>query len=75
MERIQARFVGVELYFDDLELAKGFYIETLDLDLPRSKSGTMLSSIAARGLLALSGKGLSRTPRKIKRFSSLRCRI
>ena len=30
-ERIHARFVGVELYFDDLERARAFYTGTLGL--------------------------------------------
>ena len=31
MERIQPQFIGVELYFDNLEMAKKFYVETLGL--------------------------------------------
>jgi catechol 2,3-dioxygenase-like lactoylglutathione lyase family enzyme len=31
MSEIAARFVGVELYFDDLERAKKFYVETLGM--------------------------------------------
>ncbi len=33
MGRIHARFVGIELYFDDLKKAKKFYIETMGLDV------------------------------------------
>ena len=45
------------------------------LKFPMSRSGTMLSSIVVQDLFALSGRGLSHTPRKIRRFSSLRCLI
>jgi hypothetical protein len=37
-----------------------------------SKPGTMQSSIVVRVLFALSGRALSHTHRKIRRFSSLR---
>ena len=33
MERIQPQFIGVELYFDNLEMAKRFYVETLGLEV------------------------------------------
>jgi len=45
------------------------------LKFPMSRSGTMLISIVVQDLFALSGRGLSHTPRKIRRFSSLRCLI
>jgi predicted enzyme related to lactoylglutathione lyase len=57
MERIQARFVGVELYFDDLELAKGFYIETLDLDLPEEQVGHHAKFDSSAGFACLERKG------------------
>jgi hypothetical protein len=33
MKRIQAPFVGVELYFENLDRAKKFYAETLGLEI------------------------------------------
>jgi predicted enzyme related to lactoylglutathione lyase len=39
MERIQARFVGVELYFENLERAKKFYIETMGLEVSDEQVG------------------------------------
>ena len=39
MERIQARFVGVELYFENLEGAKKFYIETMGLEVSDEQAG------------------------------------
>jgi predicted enzyme related to lactoylglutathione lyase len=33
MNRIQARFVGVELYFKNLDRAKKFYAETMGLEI------------------------------------------
>ncbi len=35
MKEISARLVGVELYFDDLDLARSFYTETLGLKVSR----------------------------------------
>ena len=39
MKRIQARFVGVELYFENLDRAKAFYAETLGLEIPDEQAG------------------------------------
>jgi len=39
MERIQAPFVGGELYFDDLERAKRFYIGTMGLEVSDEEVG------------------------------------
>ena len=74
MERIQARFVGVELYFNNLERAKKFYVETMCLEVSDEQVGHHAKFDSGAGF-ALSGRGLSRIPRKIRRFSSLRCLI
>ncbi len=39
MKGIQARFVGVELYFEDLEKAKKVYVETLGLETSDEEAG------------------------------------
>ena len=75
MERIRARFVGVELYFENLEKAKKFYIETMGLEVSDEQVGHHASSKVVPALFASNGRGLNRIPRKIRRFSSLRCLI
>ena len=39
MPHILARFLGVELYFENLERAKKFYLETLNLNLSDEHAG------------------------------------
>ena len=39
MSDISARFVGVEIYFDDLERARNFYVETLGLRVTGQQPG------------------------------------
>ena len=39
MERIQAQFVRVELYFENLERARKFYIETMGLEVSDEQVG------------------------------------
>ena len=75
MERIRARFVGVELYFENLERAKQFYIETMGLEVSDEQVGHHAKFDSGAGFVCLERKGLSRTPRQIKRSSSLRCLI
>jgi len=72
MNGIQAQFVGVELYFDDLEGAKEFYAGTLGLEISDSKSGITPSLTVALVLFVLSGRGLSPIHRRTKLCSSLR---
>ena len=45
--KINARLVGVELYFDDLPAAKHFYQDTLGLSL---SGGSKLSADCHRGV-------------------------
>jgi len=72
MERIQAPFVGGELYFDDLERAKRFYIGTMALRFPMSRLGTIPGSMVVLVFYALNERGLSPTPRRIRQSFSLR---
>lgn len=57
MEPIQARFVGVELYFDDLEKAKKFYVETLRLELTEEEAGHYAKFDSDAGFICLERKG------------------
>jgi catechol-2,3-dioxygenase len=72
MERIQARLVGVELYFENLERAKKFYIETMGLDVSNEQVGHHVKFDSGAGFVCLERKGAESYPSKIKRFSSLR---
>jgi len=39
MQQIAARFIGVELYFENLEKAEKFYVETLGLVISDEQAG------------------------------------
>ncbi len=39
MQQPKLRFIGVELYFDDLETAKQFYRDTLHLEISNEQIG------------------------------------
>jgi predicted enzyme related to lactoylglutathione lyase len=66
MERIQARFVGVELYFENLEGAKKFYIETLGLDVSDEQVGHHAKFDSVAGFVCLERKGAESYPSKDK---------
>jgi bleomycin resistance family protein len=72
MQSIHARFVGVELYFDDLERAKKFYQETLGLAVSDEQLGHYAKFDSGGNFVCLERKGLNRTPPKTKRCFSLR---
>jgi hypothetical protein len=61
--------VGIERYFDDLERAERFYIETIGLEISDEQVGSLT---VASVLSALSKRGLSRLHRKTRPRSSLR---
>ncbi len=66
MKRIQARFVGVELYFDDLERAKKFYVETLGLEISDEQVGHHAKFDSGAGFVCLERKGAEPYPSKDK---------
>jgi predicted enzyme related to lactoylglutathione lyase len=66
MNGIQARFVGVELYFDDLERAKKFYIETLGLEISDEQVGHHAKFDSGTGFVCLERKGSEPYPSKDK---------
>jgi predicted enzyme related to lactoylglutathione lyase len=57
LERIRARFVGVELYFENLEKAKKFYIETLGLEVSDEQVGHHARFESGAGFVCLERKG------------------
>ena len=68
----RVRFVGVELYFDDPEKAKEFYLQTLGLDISDEQVRHHAEFDCGAGLSALSARGLNRTPLRIRPFCSSR---
>jgi predicted enzyme related to lactoylglutathione lyase len=66
MERIQARFVGVELYFDNLERAKKFYIDTMGLEVSHEQVGHHAQFDSGAGFICLERKGAESYPSKDK---------
>src|SRR3989442_14741381 len=66
MERIQARFVGVELYFKNLERAKKFYLETMGLEVSDERVGHHAKFDTGAGFVCLERKGAESYPSKDK---------
>ena len=64
MNGIQAQFVGVELYFDDLEGAKEFYAGTLGLEISDEQVGHHAKFDS--GAVCLERKGSEPYPSKDK---------
>ncbi len=66
MAEIAARFLGVELYFADLEKAKAFYSETLGLKMSDHQPGRFAKFDSGSGFVALEGKGSESYPSQDK---------
>lgn len=66
MTRIEARFVGVELYFDDLDRAKAFYSSTLGLEISEDQPGHHAKFNSDKGFFCLERKGVESYPSKDK---------
>src|SRR2546428_12158269 len=66
MNGIQAQFVGVELYFDDLERAKKFYVGTLGLEISNEQVGHHAKVDSGAGFVCLERKGSEPYPSKDK---------
>jgi catechol 2,3-dioxygenase-like lactoylglutathione lyase family enzyme len=66
MERIRAQFVGVELYFENLETAKRFYVETLGLEVSDEQVGHHAKFDGGAGFVCLERKGAESYPSKDK---------
>lgn len=61
---IQARFVGVELYFDDLNKAREFYFNTLGLEVSDEQAGHHARFDSGAGFVCLERKGAESYPRQ-----------
>lgn len=66
MESINARFIGVELYFDNLHSAKSFYRETLGLQISDEQPGHHAKFDSGGGFICLERKGAESYPSKDK---------
>ena len=66
MSTINARLVGVELYFDDLVAAKNFYEGTLGLDVFSEQPGHHAQFNLGRAFLCLEKKGVEDYPSRDK---------
>jgi len=66
VEKIQARFVGVELYFENLERAKRFYVETLGLEISDEQAGHHARFDAGASFVCLERTGAESYPSKDK---------
>lgn len=66
MQSIHARFLGVELYFDDLERAKKFYQETLGLSVSDEQLGHYAKFGGGGNFVCLERKGAESYPSKDK---------
>lgn len=66
MERNKLRFVGVELYFDKLEKAKTFYLQTLGLDISDEHVGHHAKFDGGAAFICLECKGAESYPSKDK---------
>jgi len=59
---IAARFVGAQLYFEDLERAKKFYVETLGLQVSDEQPGHYAKFGSDAGFVCLERKGSESYP-------------
>ena len=59
-------FAGLELYVDDLEAAKRFYIETLGLEVAEEQSGHFAKFESGSGFFCLERKGAETYPSRDK---------
>jgi predicted enzyme related to lactoylglutathione lyase len=66
MSSINARLVGVELYFDDLVAAKNFYEKTLGLDIFGEQPGHHAQFNVGQAFLCLEKKGVEDYPSRDK---------
>ncbi len=64
--RIQSRFVGVELYFENLERAKKFYVETMGLKVSDEQAGHHAKFDSGAGFVCLERKGAESYPSQDK---------
>ena len=66
MGRMNARFVGTELYFDDLEKARDFYAGVLGLTMSEEQPGHHAKFDSGAGFICLEHKGAENYPSQDK---------
>jgi predicted enzyme related to lactoylglutathione lyase len=66
MDKPALRFVGVELYFENLDRAKKFYLETLGLSISDEEAGHHAKFGGEAGFICLEKKGCENYPSKDK---------
>jgi predicted enzyme related to lactoylglutathione lyase len=66
MSQFSLRFVGTELYFDDLERAKMFYTQTLGLPIADEQPGHYARFQSGAGFVCLERKGSESYPSQDK---------
>jgi predicted enzyme related to lactoylglutathione lyase len=66
MKDIHAHFLGLELYFDNLERAKKFYAETLGLEIADEDVNRYCKFKGGSGFICLEKKGVESYPSKDK---------
>lgn len=66
MSRVNMQFAGVELYFEDLERARRFYVETLGLAISDEQAGHHVKFDSATGFICLEQKGVESYPSEDK---------
>jgi predicted enzyme related to lactoylglutathione lyase len=66
MAEISARFLGAELYFDDVEKAATFYAQTLGLKVSDHQPGRFAKFDSGHGFICLERKGSESYPSKDK---------
>jgi predicted enzyme related to lactoylglutathione lyase len=62
MKRLEAQFIGVELYFENLETAKSFYVDTLGLGISDQQAGHHAKFDSGSGFICLEKKGVESYP-------------
>ncbi len=66
MPPFEARFAGVELYFEDLDRARRFYVENLGLSISNEEAGHHAKFDQGAGFICLEQKGVESYPSKDK---------
>ncbi|MGB8889208.1 MAG: VOC family protein [Candidatus Korobacteraceae bacterium] len=66
MAKPELKFVGVELYFDDLPTARQFYTAKLGLAISEEQSGHFVKFEGERGFICLERKGSESYPSRDK---------
>ncbi|HEY6969867.1 MAG TPA: VOC family protein [Candidatus Angelobacter sp.] len=66
MTKISAHLAGVELYFNNLEIAKQFYVEVLGLKISDEEPGHHAKFDSGAGFLCLERKGAESYPSQDK---------